>query len=59
MTARLAATFALGVSVLGVAGVARAEPLDPDTWLTPDAVLEGVRQADARFESLRADLLGR
>jgi hypothetical protein len=29
MTARLAATFALGVSVLGVAGVARAEPLDP------------------------------
>jgi hypothetical protein len=40
------------------AWVARAEPLDPDTWLTPDAVLEGVRDADARFEQLRATLLG-
>jgi hypothetical protein len=39
--------------------VARAEPLDPDTWLTADAVLAGVREADARFEALRADLLGR
>jgi hypothetical protein len=39
--------------------VARAEPLDPDTWLTADAVLEGVREADARFEALRAELLGR
>ena len=39
--------------------VARAERLDPDTWLTPDAVLAGVREADARFESLRAELLGR
>jgi len=38
--------------------VARAEPLDPDTWLTPDAVLQGVRDADSRFEQLRADLLG-
>jgi len=38
--------------------VARAEPLDPDTWLTPDAVLGGVRDADSRFEQLRADLLG-
>ncbi|HTM34140.1 MAG TPA: hypothetical protein VL263_22670 [Vicinamibacterales bacterium] len=40
------------------AWVARAEPLDPDTWLTPDAVLEGVRDADARFEQLRATILG-
>jgi hypothetical protein len=39
--------------------VARAEPLDPDTWLTPDAVLKGVREADARFEALRTELLGR
>jgi hypothetical protein len=38
--------------------VARAEPLDPDTWLTPDAVLGGVRDADSRFEQLRAALLG-
>jgi hypothetical protein len=38
--------------------VARAEPLDPDTWLTPDAVLEGVRAADTRLEALRAALLG-
>jgi hypothetical protein len=37
--------------------VARAEPLDPDTWLTPDAILEGVRDADARFEKLRSALL--
>ena len=38
--------------------LSRAEQLDPDTWLTPDAVLEGVRQADARFEALRTALLG-
>lgn len=37
--------------------VGKAEPLDPDTWLTPDAILEGVRDADARFEALRAALL--
>lgn len=36
---------------------ARAESLDPDTWLTPDAVLEGVRDADRRFEALRTALL--
>jgi hypothetical protein len=41
------------------AWVARAEPLDPDTWLTPDAVLAGVRDADSRFEALRSALLGR
>ena len=39
--------------------LARAEPLDPDTWLTPDAVLDGVRQADTRLEALRAALIGR
>ena len=36
----------------------RAEPLNPDSWLTPEAVLEGVRRADGLFESLRAELLG-
>lgn len=41
------------------AWVNRAESLDPDTWLTPDAVLAGVRDADARFEALRAALLAR
>jgi len=35
----------------------RAESLDPDTWLTPDAVLDGVRDADRRFEALRTALL--
>lgn len=39
--------------------LARAEPLDPDAWLTADAVLDGVRQADARFETLRTALIGR
>jgi hypothetical protein len=39
------------------AWVTRAEPLDPDTWLTPDAVLDGVRAADTRFEALRTALL--
>lgn len=37
--------------------VARAEVLDPDTWLTPDSVLAGVRDADAAFERLRQALL--
>ncbi len=36
----------------------RAATLDPDTWLTPDAILEGVRRADAQFDSLRNELLG-
>lgn len=48
-----------GFDELTLAGwLSRAEPLDPDTWLTPDAVLEGVRQADARLEALRSALLG-
>lgn len=37
--------------------MARAASLDPDTWLTPEAVLEGVRRADALFDSLRRELL--
>jgi hypothetical protein len=32
-------------------------PLDPDGWGTPEAILEGVRGADALFERLRAKLL--
>jgi hypothetical protein len=35
----------------------RAEPLNPDLWLTADAVLEGVRRADGLFDRLRAELL--
>ena len=35
----------------------QAEALDPDLWVTPEQVLEGVRGADARFDSLRR-LLG-
>lgn len=37
--------------------MARAASLDPDTWLTPEAVLEGVRRADAQFDRLRKELL--
>ena len=36
----------------------RAASLDPDTWLTPEAILEGVRRADAQFDVLRRELLG-
>ena len=35
----------------------RAEPLNPDLWLTPHAILDGVRQADGLFDRLRAELL--
>lgn len=35
-----------------------AEPLNPDGWTTPEAVLEGVQRADALYERLRAELLG-
>ena len=34
----------------------RAEALDPELWMTPEAVLDGVRNADALFEKLKADL---
>jgi hypothetical protein len=33
-----------------------AEALNPDLWVTPDAILEGVRTADNQFERLRAEL---
>lgn len=35
----------------------RTEPLNPDLWLTPEAVLDGVRRADGLFDRLRTDLL--
>jgi hypothetical protein len=31
----------------------RAEAIDPDRWDTPEAVLQGVSNADAIFEQLR------
>jgi hypothetical protein len=34
----------------------RAEALDPELWMTPEAVLEGVRNADALFEKLKAEV---
>ena len=34
----------------------RADALNPDLWLTPDAVLEGVRSADRLLDQLRAEL---
>jgi hypothetical protein len=34
----------------------RAETIDPETWMTPEAVLEGVRNADAQYEKLRSGL---
>lgn len=39
------------------AWTSKADALDPDTWLTPEAVLSGVQGADRRFEALRAELL--
>lgn len=36
---------------------ARAETLNPDNWVTADEVLDGVRRADALFDSLRRELL--
>jgi hypothetical protein len=35
----------------------RAEALNPDLWLTPDAILEGVRNADPLFDRLRSELI--
>jgi hypothetical protein len=34
----------------------RADPLDPDSWVTPEAVLRGVEQADRMFDELRREL---
>jgi hypothetical protein len=36
---------------------ARAEALNPDNWVTPDEVLDGVQRADGLFDSLRRELL--
>ena len=34
----------------------QAEALDPDLWVTPEQILEGVRSADSLFEKLRHSL---
>lgn len=34
----------------------RAAAINPDLWLTPDAILEGVRNADAEFAQLHAEI---
>jgi len=36
--------------------LARAEAIDPDAWESPEAVLQGVSNADALFEKLKAEL---
>jgi hypothetical protein len=36
--------------------IQRADALDPDRWQTPEAVLQGVSNADALYERLRAEL---
>ena len=36
----------------------RAEPLNPDSWITPDEILAGVSHADELFDDLRRTLLG-
>jgi hypothetical protein len=38
------------------AWVKRAEPLNPDLWVTPDAILDGVRAADSLYDSLKSEL---
>jgi hypothetical protein len=35
----------------------RAEPLNPDSWITPDEILTGVSRADELFDDLRGALL--
>jgi hypothetical protein len=39
--------------------LARADVLDPDTWVTPHDVLDGVQHADQRFDEFRRRLTGR
>ena len=34
----------------------RAEVIDPELWMTPEEVLNGVRSADAQYDKLRAEL---
>ena len=35
---------------------ARVDALDPDRWITPDAILHGVENADRLFDELRREL---
>jgi hypothetical protein len=35
----------------------RAQEINPDLWVTPDAILEGVRNADAAFAQLHSELV--
>lgn len=34
----------------------RSDAINPDRWVTPEAILEGVRSADGLFEELRSEL---
>jgi hypothetical protein len=34
----------------------RAEAIDPELWMTPEEVLNGVRSADAQYDKLRSEL---
>jgi len=34
----------------------RAEVIDPELWMTPEEVLNGVRNADAQYDKLRSEL---
>ena len=34
----------------------KAEAIDPELWMTPESVLEGVRNADVWFEKLKAEV---
>ena len=36
----------------------RAEVIDPELWMTPEEVLDGVRNNDAQYDKLRAGLAG-
>ena len=38
------------------AWLARVEAINPDTWLTPEAVLQGVSNAGAAYEKLKKEL---
>ena len=38
------------------AWLARAEAINPDAWVTPEAVLQGVSNADAAYEKLKQEL---
>ena len=38
------------------AWLARAEAINPDAWLTPEAVLQGVSNAGAMYEKLKTEL---